>query len=92
MLVTNDPGAVKLTIKKFYRANGASTQLKGVVPDVVLPSIFGEAKEIGETALENPLQPGEPIRKATYTPLNLVEPYLAELRRLRRGSCGLLDR
>src|SRR5262249_46297479 len=29
-LMTNDPGALKLTIKKFYRASGASTQLKGV--------------------------------------------------------------
>src|SRR5205814_3762614 len=36
---TNDPGAVKITIRKFYRASGSSTQLKGVVPDMVLPSV-----------------------------------------------------
>src|SRR5690606_24942637 len=32
-------GATKLTIQKFYLPNGASTQLKGVVPDIVLPSV-----------------------------------------------------
>src|SRR5437899_3124331 len=29
---TNNPGAVKITIRKFYRASGSSTQLKGVTP------------------------------------------------------------
>lgn len=81
LLLTNDPGALKLTIKKFYRASGGSTQLKGVVPDVVLPSVFSEAKEIGETALENPL-PWDTIEKAKFDRLNLVGPYLADLRRL----------
>jgi len=38
-MVTNDPGALKVTIKKFYRAGGASTQLKGVTPDIILPSV-----------------------------------------------------
>jgi carboxyl-terminal processing protease len=39
----NDPslGAIKLTIQKFYRINGGSTQIKGVVPDINLPSING---------------------------------------------------
>ncbi len=81
LLLTNDPGALKLTIKKFYRASGGSTQLKGVVPDIVLPSVFSEAKEIGETALENPL-PWDTIDKAKFDRLNLVGPYLADLRRL----------
>ncbi len=78
--LTNNPGALKLTIKKFYRASGASTQLKGVVPDIVLPSIFNESKEIGEAALENPL-PWDTIRSAKFDRLNLVEPYLPELRK-----------
>jgi carboxyl-terminal processing protease len=30
-------GTVKLTLQKFYRVNGGSTQLKGVTPDVVIP-------------------------------------------------------
>lgn len=81
LVISNDPGALKLTIKKFYRASGASTQLRGVVPDVVLPSVFGEAKEFGESALDNPM-PWDPIDKAKYTRLNLVDPYVGELRRL----------
>lgn len=32
-----DLGTVKLTLQKFYRINGDATQLKGVVPDVILP-------------------------------------------------------
>ena len=78
--VTNEPGALKLTIKKFYRASGASTQLKGVVPDVVLPSIFSESKDIGETALDNPL-PWDTIESAKFDKLNLVAPYVMELRK-----------
>jgi carboxyl-terminal processing protease len=78
--LTNDPGALKLTIKKFYRASGASTQLKGVVPDIILPSILSESKDIGEAALENPL-PWDTIRSAKFDKVNLVEPYLGELRR-----------
>ena len=34
---TDDLGTVKLTLQKFYRINGGATQLKGVVPDVILP-------------------------------------------------------
>jgi carboxyl-terminal processing protease len=33
-------GALKLTVKKFYRINGGSTQQKGVIPDIVLPGIY----------------------------------------------------
>lgn len=83
-LMTNDPGALKLTIKKFYRPSGASTQKKGVVPDIVLPSIFNDAKEFGEQALENPLE-YDTIRSAKFDRLNLVEPYLPELRKRSAG-------
>src|SRR5205814_6747184 len=49
---TNNPGAVKVTIRKFYRPSGSSTQLKGVVPDLILPSRNNYA-EVGEASLEN---------------------------------------
>jgi carboxyl-terminal processing protease len=78
--LTNDPGALKLTIKKFFRPSGASTQLKGVIPDIVLPSVANESKDIGESALDNPL-PWDTIAGAKYDHFNLVEPYLGELRR-----------
>jgi len=47
-------GAVKLTIQKYYLPNGSSTQLKGVVPDIVLPSI-DEFLPIGEGSLPHVL-------------------------------------
>ena len=34
----SDLGNIKLTLQKFYRVTGASTQLRGVVPDIVLPA------------------------------------------------------
>jgi len=49
-----DAGAAKVTIRKFYRPSGASTQLKGVVPDIILPSVENYM-EVGETSLENAL-------------------------------------
>jgi carboxyl-terminal processing protease len=77
---TNEPGALKLTIKKFFRPSGASTQLKGVIPDIVLPSVASESKDIGESALDNPLS-WDTIESRKYDHFNLVEPYLPDLRR-----------
>ncbi len=78
--LTNEPGALKVTIKKFYRPSGASTQKEGVLADIVLPSILGESKEIGESALENPLN-YDTIPSAKYDRLDMVEPYLPDLRK-----------
>lgn len=47
-------GATKVTVQKFYLPNGASTQLKGVVPDIVIPSIE-EFLPIGEQDLPHTL-------------------------------------
>ncbi|CAK8724991.1 C-terminal processing peptidase-1, Serine peptidase, MEROPS family S41A [Candidatus Electrothrix laxa] len=49
-----DLGALKVTIQKFYRVNGSSTQYKGVVPDVVLPSML-DYLETGEQYMDNSL-------------------------------------
>lgn len=48
-------GQVKLTFQKFYRVNGGSNQLKGVVPDIVLPDQFSYIKT-GEKEEVNPLE------------------------------------
>jgi carboxyl-terminal processing protease len=81
---TTDPGTLKITIRKFYRVTGASTQLKGVVPDIILPDILNYSEDIGETSLENPLPwdtiPTDNIPNAEYNKLNLVDPYIAALR------------
>jgi carboxyl-terminal processing protease len=50
-----EAGALKLTIQKFYRILGGSTQIKGVESDIVLPSRT-DNPEIGEGSLKNPLE------------------------------------
>lgn len=47
-------GAAKLTVRKFYLPNGSSTQKKGVVPDITLPSI-DDFLPIGESSLPHAL-------------------------------------
>jgi carboxyl-terminal processing protease len=47
-------GALKLTVQKFYRVAGGSTQLRGVISDIKLPSITDNI-EYGESALNYPL-------------------------------------
>jgi carboxyl-terminal processing protease len=47
-------GSLKLTIQKFYRVSGGSTQHRGVLSDIVLPSAT-DTPEIGESSLPNPL-------------------------------------
>jgi len=71
----NEAGALKLTIQKFYRISGGSTQLKGVQSDIKLPSLWDQA-DIGEVALKSPM-PYDTIEPATYdkweAPLYLTE-------------------
>jgi len=52
---TAKTGAAKITIQKFYLPDGASTQLKGVVPDIILPSI-DDYIPIGESDLPHALK------------------------------------
>jgi carboxyl-terminal processing protease len=58
------PGAMKYTLAKFYRVNGGSTQIKGVTPDIVYPSLY-DGLEIGEASLTHALPwdeiPAQPI-------------------------------
>lgn len=70
-------GAVKFTIQKYYLPSGASTQLKGVIPDIVLPSI-NEFVPIGESDLPHALTwdqiptsffDGKPLDPKVVTPL-----------------------
>ncbi|MEL6989814.1 MAG: S41 family peptidase, partial [Bacteroidota bacterium] len=48
-------GDLKVTTQKFYRVDGGSTQLKGVVPDIILPDNFHYIKT-GEKDLDYPLE------------------------------------
>ena len=75
-----DPGAgdLKLTVQKFYRVAGGSTQKMGVVPDIVLPSVL-DALELGETTLPYYL-PYDTVPAVSFQNLNLAAPYLAALK------------
>ncbi len=53
-------GELKLTLAKFYRVSGQSTQHQGVLPDIDYPSII-DTKEIGESALPEAM-PWDTIR------------------------------
>ena len=75
---TGDPGKLKLTVQKFYRVAGGSTQQKGVVPDIVLPSLL-DGFQLGETTLPYYL-PYDEVAPALYENLNLTKPYLTTLR------------
>jgi len=57
-------GSLKLTLQKFYRISGGSTQLKGVVPDIVVPDYY-EYLKLRERDNWNAL-PWDEVTKAQY--------------------------
>ena len=61
---TERAGALKVTIQKFYRIAGGSTQLRGVIPDVILPS-YNDTIDGGEESLDYAL-PYDEIDKQKY--------------------------
>ncbi len=71
-------GQVKLTIQKFYRVNGGSTQLKGVVPDIILPDQFSYV-EVGEREYPSALKWSE-IEPVDYDQDVYELPNLSELK------------
>lgn len=73
-----DPGALKVTIRKFYRPSGSSTQLRGVTSDIVLPSTT-DFSDINESALDNPL-PWDAVPPAAYERVSRVQVHLDRLR------------
>ncbi len=72
-----DPGALKVTIQKFYRPDGASTQLRGVASDIVLPST-SDFSEVSESAMKNPL-PWDTVPATHHDSSNQMQPYLPML-------------
>ncbi len=63
-LVDLERGQLKMTLAKFYRVSGNSTQHRGVLPDIQFPSLIDPA-EIGESALPNAL-PWDTVLPARY--------------------------
>jgi carboxyl-terminal processing protease len=74
----NNLGAIKVTFSKFFRPSGASTQLKGVPSDIVLPSLFNSF-EVGEEYYDYAL-PFEQIDAKPFPNFNLVSPFVNTLK------------
>jgi carboxyl-terminal processing protease len=71
-------GEVKLTIAKFYRINGSTTQHKGVIPDIEFPGVY-DGDEFGEDASPYAL-PWDQIASTTYEIVGSVKTKLPELK------------
>ena len=71
-------GELKLTLAKFYRVSGQSTQHQGVLPDIDYPSII-DTKEIGESALPEAM-PWDTIRAAIKPASDPFKPYITQLK------------
>jgi carboxyl-terminal processing protease len=88
-----DPGALKVTISKFYRPSGASTQRRGVASDIVIPSTT-DFSEMGETSLPDAL-PWDGVPRASFHALDEVRPYVDVLRKASvqrvAGDEGFID-
>jgi len=79
--MTNDDkklGQLKLTMAKFFRIDGGSTQLRGVTPDITLPS-YGDAEEYGEAALDHAMSWSQ-IEKTDFNPIADLSPLLPKAR------------
>lgn len=80
--INPDLGAIKLTIQKFYRVNGSSTQIKGVSPDILLPDV-SMYQDIGEKYMDSPLS-WDQIGSVYYESYgNLPISYLQEMSNTR---------
>jgi carboxyl-terminal processing protease len=71
-------GQIKLTMAKFFRIDGESTQLRGVVPDIELPS-YGQPSDYGESALDYAMDWSR-IDEVAYEPLADLTPLLPKAR------------
>ena len=82
-------GEVKITMQKFFRINGGSTQLKGVTPDIILPDSYNDI-ETGErdekSALEwTEIEPSQ-FTQNVYHPSNLAKIKAASAERVKKNE------
>lgn len=82
-----DAGQLMFVSDKFYRITGASTQEKGVTPDIQLPSLI-DPKQFGEETEDHPL-PWDTIAAVSYKPVDYgVDAMLAELKKRHEQRTG----
>lgn len=77
----DDLGAMKVTIQKFYRINGGSTQFKGVEPDIILPSLYDHLQS-GEQYLDYAL-PWDQVAPVSFNP---YQPGSLDISALQKNS------
>ncbi len=70
-------GQLKLTLAKFYRISGQSTQNQGVLPDITYPSLY-DGRDIGESKLPDAL-PWDTISPISFRSYGNLKPYLKPL-------------
>ena len=70
-------GQLKLTISKFYRVSGDSTQHRGILPDIEFPSIY-DFEEVGESQQDNAL-PWDRIRRVPHNTKTDLQPLIGAL-------------
>ena len=78
-----DSGKLKLTVSKFYRVAGGTTQKQGVTPDIILPTPY-DYMEIGEATLPNSLE-ADHTEKLAYRRVNRVLGHVDTLTELSNG-------
>ena len=71
-------GQLKITESKFYRVSGESTQHRGVIPDILFPSVIDE-EEVGESAYDNAL-PWDQIHAVPHAVYYDFSPLLPQLK------------
>ncbi len=84
---SQDFGAMKVTLQKFYRVTGVSTQYKGVTPDIVLPDPFGYT-ENREQDLENSLK-WDVVDSKAFTPW---KKFSYDINKLKKNSKKRVDK
>jgi len=78
MLDLRPLGAMALTVQKYYRITGASTQYQGVVPDIILPDLYSYLG-VGEKNQKYSL-PWDTVPQLSFSPWTLGLPELAEIK------------
>lgn len=73
----NTLGQLKITIAKYYRVSGASTQNRGVIPDITFPSAI-DPKDFGESAEPSAL-PYDEIKPASFNKFEDIKKFIPEL-------------
>jgi len=77
-IIPMDYGQVKLTRSKFYRISGASTQHRGVMPDILFPDRYQAIEEMGESNLDGAL-PWDTVRPVEYNTYFPIKDILTDL-------------